>query len=326
MGIPKNLSARLFAVSLFLTSIMSLAPCQQDWRPFSPRQTTADLRPGPGEVSVEVALKECVAFLGKIGHKKPKVVPAVMKSKSSNLYHFSYGSNCSISVKSDSGRVFAFRFSQRELDMDKGRRSKLPSRYPTLLSTQLRFHALAKKLGIPSSHKLTRNEITGGGDPRTTENPGRRCAVGRFAYMPYGYPVEFGWNDYGLQFDVTDGALVYYSAPGNRTYRFETKSPKLTLEQAKEKAAPIAKRTGAGLVESPAARMAWGTNPKPPKVRNRLAFVCPNGKMGGVKYDLAQNPQRVRLAWVFYYAVGDAIWIDATDGRLLGGSTHREKQ
>lgn len=287
--------------------------------------------PDKGEISIDKALESCDRFLKLIGHPKPSDVPRVNRDiyeshKRSPRYAISYGADCSLRVDVRTGKVTNFENRKRELDLHKGQRSMLPSRYLSLVDTQIRFHALANKLGIPDTHKLVRNVITGGGDPRVTESPGRRCAEGEFEDYPNGYPIERKSNAYAIHFDITDGTVVFFTHVHDPGRIIETKTPKLSYKQAKEKAEPIAKEFAVGVYESYELEFKLGQKPVPSKKPSRIEYVCPNGKMGGVSYDLSAKPQRLRLAWVLRYSRADTIWIDAVDGRLLGGSTHRDRQ
>lgn len=313
----------------------ALASCSfaQDakWIPMLRKTKPEQLLPDKGEISVEKALECCDRFFKLIGHPKPNEIPRVNRSvfdekKRSPVYAIVFGADCRMSVDVISGKITNFTNKRREFEMEKGLRSKFPSKYPTLIDTQIRFHALAKKLGIPETHKLVENVITGGDDPRTTESPSRRCAIGTFEDYPNGFAIEQQWNSYGIQFDITDGTIVYFSYVRDPGSIIETKAPKLTFKQAKEKAESIAKKFAAGIYESYEPEYRLGKRPAPSTKPSRLEYVCPNGKMGGVSYDLKAKPQHLRLAWVLRYPRGDAIWIDAVDGKLLGGYSHRDRQ
>ena len=107
--------------------------------------------------------------------------------------------------------------------------------------------------------------------------------------------------------------VVSYGRQRDRPFAIESHTPVLSLREAGAKAEPLLKEYEVG--------RQWKDGPELPAATrtSRLAFVHPNGENGGTEYDAGERPLRMRLAWVLYYAGNDAVWIDAADGKVLGG-------
>jgi hypothetical protein len=116
--------------------------------------------------------------------------------------------------------------------------------------------------------------------------------------------------------DARDWGIIVYRDMGaiNPRYVVESSTCKLTLSQARAIAEPlVAKYTVGGPAVSSQAH--------PPTKTNGLMLVHPNGMIGGLSYAKHESPARLRLAWVLYYARDEEIWIDASTGKVLGGSS-----
>jgi hypothetical protein len=109
----------------------------------------------------------------------------------------------------------------------------------------------------------------------------------------------------------SNGVLEYYNYSKGRKYEIESHKKTLTLERAKELSLPTVKKFKIGIDDN-------GITFPPVTEAPFLAYVLPNSSFGGLDYP-KKEPYRLRLAWVLTYPGDDQLWIDADDGKVLGG-------
>lgn len=138
-----------------------------------------------------------------------------------------------------------------------------------------------------------------------------------FQPMPHGYRLRNSFGRYDVTINAVDGMLIAYMKHPKWSYTIESHEPKLTFEQAKGKAASVVREYGVGKPRL------HGSTSRPATRKSELMLVRPNDELGsGIKYEPKKQPARLRLAWVLVYSGDDEVWIDAGDGRLLGGIRH----
>jgi len=197
---------------------------------------------------------------------------------------------------------------------------------------------LAKKLGVPDQCQLSVLSFFPNGDPNS--GPRETLPVLRVSLepVPMGYPIERGPDHVSIEIGPVDGMVYQYVRGMSFPYSIESHEIKLSFEQAKAIAEPVVAQYGVGTSTQlhPERRDPNAPPPKPNgNARTRknragvappsfLAFVCPNGTFGAPKYRETGGELAVlRLAWVLKYIHNDEIWIDAGDGRILGGQCIR---
>jgi hypothetical protein len=176
-----------------------------------------------------------------------------------------------------------------------------------------------KRIGLPKDCKLV--------DLQCLHFPGSPCRPNDypevdavFQPMPFGYRINDSFGRYDLCVDALDGTVIAYLKREFRVvpYAIESHAAVVKLSEALDAARTLGKKDPAGV-----GRSEWGAAFEPGAKPTQLMLVCPNGEYGGLKYDRSQHPVLLRLAWVFFYPRSVEVWIDAADGKVLGGYSRR---
>lgn len=311
------------AATLSLILVGGSLAGQRAWTP-ARGNTAEQLRPAPGEVSVEEALKACIVFLDRAGvrvsAKAPSVQRTLTREERGFLYHVNYGGDSCVSVDVRTGKVSSFANLLRQREQSHGGWRGPARRFNSAIGAQVFIRSLAKRLGVPSSYRLSDLQFYGDRDPNGVETHGAPSASASFQSVPFGYPLRDHWGEHYLKVDPVDGVLVEYTQRGGPTYTILSHEPKLRFGDAKAKAGPVVVIYSVGRYRPDEFEYRHpGSGPAPARP-STLAYVCANGQMGGLNDEPARKPQRLRLAWVLHYPRDEEVWIDAADGRLLGGS------
>jgi len=183
--------------------------------------------------------------------------------------------------------------------------------------------SVIKRIGLDADCKLSELVIRSADAAMASPSMDKYPYVSaKFQPMPYGYRIRGEYRAKELLIDPLDGCLLIYG-DGGATYgdfAVESHDAKIKLGEARGLAEPVAKKYAVGAPMLPA------TEAPPATKTNELMYVHPNGEMGGIDYGDAEHPARLRLAWVLYYANDDEIWIDAGDGKVLGGKSRTEDE
>lgn len=283
-------------------------------------------KPQKGEVTVEKAVEACEHFLRLVKLPLPKgVVPGVSRLNGrpgmSKPYLISYEPIYEFAVRADTGKVLMFSNNGRELEYARGKRQKAPYAVNDPINAKGYASTFSKLLGFGDRYRISDFKPNLQGDP---DNIGlNRVGLIRLQLEAYehGFPLAI-YDSCSLSIDPVDGVLMSFGVR-QTPYKIESYTAKLSIDQARSKAASTVKEYGVGtyrpgyLVIVQGAR--YGDRLWPAKTESRLQYVCPNGVFGGLKYDEQETPKRLRLAWVLYYPGDEAVFVDAGDGRILGG-------
>lgn len=296
------------------------------WIPDSKLDTPEALKTEQGELTINELVSNSAKFLSKLGYKVDGIVPKVHRNSSSisrgKSYMIKYSKFYHLSVRSTDGKVSIFNNSYRLYELNKGMRKAAIVRYRTKLDTQIYAHKIAKALGIDTTHELSRLAFHGGGMPNDPETNNAPQAEVMFEQKAFGYRFRDWWNSYEMRIDLTDGAVITYNYKPEHKYLIESRTAKITLAQAKEKVALIQQKFYIGRYTPSDMEFRYGYKPQPSTRPSELMYVCPNGVFGGLDYKPSKATQKLRLAWVINYPLSDQIWIDAADGKVLGGKSH----
>lgn len=319
--------ARLRLAAAFLGGVCSaLVAADQTWVP-EPTTTLAQLRPGPGEISVDQAAEAARAFFRKIGVDVPAELPTASRLKIggkpvSNIT-LSYSGDGFVLVDVHTGQACCYYNGRRAADRANRKVPQGPLRLSNALSAQTYAFTLMETIGLPKGCKLV--ELKCLHYPDDPGGPGDYPEVeARFQPVPFGYRIDDSFGMYDLDLDPFDGTITDYAAPivERGAYTIESHIAAIKAAEAVEKAKAIALKYKVGRRPSddPSVR------PEPTKPAEPM-FVSPNGSYGGPPaYDRTKSPARLRLAWVFFYPRDEQIWIDAADGKVLGGYCHSQQQ
>lgn len=301
--------SRLWQVPAVVAAALTVAVAGgQTWKPESGRD---DLRPGDGEITVEQALKSCSAFFERLGMPVPEGAPRVdrpkIRGERSRAYGFGYQHGGFLLVEAKTGAVVGF--------MNSGHVAAGGRPLRGDLDAQMYLRALAKRLGATDKHKMTDYRSRFGVQPEVNRPMERSSVSAVFQTMPFGYRFRGSRDGFAVVVDPGDGALIEYHRIGPRPYTIESHEAKLKFEQANAIARPLALKRAVGQWRSTDGNYAK-TVPTAAQP-SYLAYVVPNGEFGEPKY--TDKPDRLRLAWVLCYPRHEEIWIDAGDGKVLGG-------
>jgi hypothetical protein len=232
-----------------------------------------------------------------------------------SFWVLTYPGEYRFTIERESGLVCQF-----DNDAHKGKQAAVkrdsPMKYKDALSIKRHLASLANELGLPKEAELYRLRFWKENSPDRPESKGAGCAKAYYMVKHYGYPTLTGGDCMVLWVDPRDGVLdSLYQSRGNM--KIESHTVKLTMEEARSKADNVAKEFRVGIDRRTGRKMAAAT------AKSELKFVMPNGEYGGVLYK-PQIPFRMRLAWVMVCPGNYSIWIDAEDGRVLGGMYLRD--
>jgi hypothetical protein len=292
----------------------------QSWVP-GPGATEEKLKPGPGEIAVDQAVAAARAFFPKLGLDVPGGVPEVergtWRDKSGGDVFLTFGSEATVLVDAKCGDVKGYHNTARELLRWNRDRSVGPQLLNDTLSAQNYAWSVMKRIGLPEDCKLVELQCRFAADPPGRGNdPGPEIQA-EFQPKPFGFELRQVYGRRWVLIDPADGALISYGAWLSPPLAIESHDAQLRLSHAQAIAAPVVEKYSVGQ---------QGTGPFAPAVQpstdpSELMLVLPNGELGGVEYDPHERPVRLRLAWVLHYSDYDEVWIDAADGRVLGGHT-----
>ncbi len=284
------------------------------------------LKPQKDEVTVDKIVEACEQFISLAGLPKPKgVIPGVSRRTrnqvKNRIYSVFYEPVYMLSVRADSGKIQTFTNMGREFEYSHGKKQKPPFVLTDPINAKGYVNRLYKKLGFGGRYRISRFDCNLNGDKNNNE-------LGYVGFVridleayEFGYPLAV-YDRSDIAVDPLDGALIGYGVT-RTNYKIESHASKLTFDQAKKKAETTVKQYGVGTYRQGMAIMVRGARIGdrlwPPKRLSRQEYVCPNGLFGGLKYDEKESPKRLRLAWVLYYPGDEAVFVDAGDGRILGG-------
>lgn len=277
--------------------------------------------PGKGEASIEKILEACEQFLATVGLPRPKdIVPGVGRGntggKRDTYLSVRYDQFYWFTVTATNGRLTSFKNYLRESEYSGGRAQKTPFVLTDPINARGFVTKIAKKLGLDDRYQIVDfkwliEEGRNSGSPQKA-----KLVFAKIEAFEHGYPLAT-FDHAGFLIDPADGVLLSFSVSNIWKWTIESHEAKLTFNQAKAIAEPYVKkyRLGedrTGIRKRPLSNT--GSN-----FPTRLEYVLPNGIYDGVKYDCFESPMRLRLAWVIWYPGLDCIYIDAADGRILGG-------
>jgi hypothetical protein len=251
----------------------------------------------------------------------PEGVPQVGRFTNPKIaqgrYQVLFPGEAIFTVRSETGDVTMFTNTRKQRRQVRNA-SDAPPLIKDAFVARSHLRDLMSRIGMDSNCELTNLVCRLPSDPDMVDPANLPRASASFEPKPYGYRLQGGYGRHVIYVDPVDGGVMDYSRRPERPYRIESHEPKLSAKEAREKAAPYVKKFDVGkrLGGPPGAVV------RPATKRTELMFVCPNGDMGGITYDLKQNPVVLRLAWVLIYPQDDEVWIDAGDGKLLGGLRH----
>ncbi len=191
-------------------------------------------------------------------------------------------------------------------------KSRLHSNIDIRDNSSLSKHALAlyKLSGLPKSYKLSSIVDFGKEHDRWTVRIS-------FDPMPFGFSVR-AFEECALFFEIPSGILSCITQSYPRKYEVESHIATLTFNQAKATAEPIASKYQVGKYRPNELAFQDGSIPRPNLFPSALEYVCPNGRFRGLDYGFPVV-LKLRLAWRLRYPRNEEIWIDAGDGKVLGG-------
>jgi hypothetical protein len=282
--------------------------------------TKEKLEPGLGEITVDKAVDACRAFFLKLGMAVPEEIPRARRISSNGKPGGTVGVTYLkemqfLLVDARCGEVSYYANARREEEHHSRQLPAGPLRLPDVLSAQTYAWGVIETLGLGKDCKLVELQcLHFPGNADGDSSYPQVSAV--FQPMPLGYRIESKFGKYELGLDALDGALIAYRRqdfPEN-SYTIESHDATTKLSEALAEATAVLKKWGVG--QQPGVSGTDGPFWTKP---TQLMFVWPNGLYGGLQYDHAEKPARLRLAWVFFYESVEEIWIDAADGKVLGG-------
>jgi len=185
--------------------------------------------------------------------------------------------------------------------------------------------SLAKRLGAPKDFKLTLFQDDLNTDQSALTHWSTNIYEAEFQATPYGFPFRIAPGLIRLNIDRYDGVLCSFVKMLNFPYSIESHEKKLTFKEASKIAEPTVRQYSVGEY-SPSSLVPRSNGqpvmspPKRPAPPSYVGYVCPNGMFGAPKYSQVKTETRkLRLAWVLCYPQYHEIWVDAADGKILGG-------
>jgi hypothetical protein len=310
-------------VVCLVTACTALLGADQTWTP-SPGTTRAQLEPGPGEITVDKAVEVSREFFRKIGVDVPSsVIPTAERSKygtrPGGSIDLDFAGEAIVSVDLGTGVLLTYDNMRRDGDYMDGKLHQGSSRLGDALAALNRAWSVFERVGGDKDCKLVELKAVLQ-SPGGAANARYYLVSAIFQPKPFGYRFRGGFKACGFNIDPLDGTVDSYENSGamNPPYTIESQKAVLKLSEARAKADPLAEKYGVGQSRRP------GMEARPTTKPSELMFVHPNGENGGLEYPDYENPARLRLAWVLYYPEDDEIWIDASDGTVLGGRSFKE--
>jgi hypothetical protein len=292
----------------------------------SDRETPEQLTPAPGELTIEQAIELTRAFMKAIDFVASTSIPKVARSSlsgpRSNYYSILYERDALFSVSIREKRVVIFTNERRNSERSKGTGPSGRLKVTDPINGKGFVRRIATKLGVPENYEFVEFKALLDGDPNDFERRYAARLTSMMELMPYGYRMISGAFRDELNVDPVDGAVTYFCEGPQWPYTIESHKVSIKQEDAEKAAKPHMKEYRMGPYRDPGSihPMPYG---KQPTLSATLQFVCPNGQMGGLDLHPTQLPQRLRLAWVLQYNIIEQVWIDAADGRFLGGCSSK---
>jgi hypothetical protein len=271
----------------------------------------------PGEISVDQALAVCLKFFESCGIEAPTEPPTVMRMtktpKRGGVFGFNFVGRASVSVNAVTGEITMFVNASRIDEKLAGFKTPEHALLTNDLAARIYIKNLAKKMGIGDDYKLV--ELVARYPSETNQSDASVRAI--FQAKPYDYRLRYPWGERQISVDPWDGVVVSYSTYPDAKYKIESHEAKITIREARDKAGSVVEKYSIGKIRD----AAYADRAKPATItmRSGLMYVAPNGLFDGFKYELTDGVFRLRLAWVLFYAYDEEVWIDAADGRVLGG-------
>lgn len=322
-AINQNHWARILVALICSIGFVTIALTEpsQKWK-LHPGTKMIEVEPSKGELSIEEMIANCETFLEVNRLPSPKgIIPDVRRSTFSGIrsrhssIHFDM--KYWFSVSTISGKIITFQYHERSDEILRGRKQTQPlfiSDEAAALSYALKR---AKQLGFNRNYVLDKFECDFSKSRKNAAN-----IDARFVGQRHGYSLG-SLDQGGIVIDPQDGALLSFGAPTDFGIKVESHTPRLTERQARSLADRVANRYDVGIYRRgyiyKVVGLKYGDRMKPSMKKSVMQYVLPNGKFGGLPYDARSNPRRVRLAWILWYPGDEAIWLDAADGRCLGG-------
>lgn len=271
---------------------------------------------------MDKAVEASRGFFAKLGIALPGEVPRARRfssgGKPGGTIALVYGDEADVLVEERSGCVESYDNLRRLEQRRTGELPRGPLRLSNPLSAQTFAFGVMKNMGLPKDCKLAELKCLNFAGGPQTPGGGYPEIDTVFQPTPFGYRIDDNFGRRDLDLDALDGTVIVYEDRGalyNSTYTIESHTCTIKLREAWAKAEPLVKKykIGEAPFGAPAGEPQFGARP------TQLMFVHPNGLMGGLKYDRSEKPARLRLAWVFSYSLIEEVWIDAADGKVLGG-------
>jgi hypothetical protein len=277
--------------------------------------------PEPGEITAAKAADCCREFMKLCGIPVPNSAPTVRRNNpywpgANARYVVTFEDRYQFYLDAKTGEIGLYSDLKRygvpvEATPQDGKLLK------DLLVAKSFLRSLAQKLGVPADWKM-RYEGHSAEVVQTQQTMPEKLSVDFLLTVADHVFHDGHGGKCSLLVFTCDGAIASYARTPTWPYIIESRESKLTLRQARSLAAPIVKKFAVGVPKD----AVIGAQTIPTKKHAELMYVRPNGSMGAPRYDPDERPFRVRLAWVLYYAQDEEVWIDAGDGKLLGGIQH----
>jgi hypothetical protein len=301
--IGKELNTKAVIGLFSLLGICSAAAC------FAPQR---DLPVPAAKAEADNAVKACLSFLEKCGMEAPAGKPVVFKrvkdGRVSSMF-VQYGTRPAFTLDEAGSVVYFLGTAKKHEDARRRLRNTVEAR--------AYVKKLGAKIGVDKDWSLVEFTcpLAGEGDTVSSGNTASVSAV--WEPMVHGYRLRSGGGKCDLVVDQFDGGILVFAKTQPLKYSIESQKAVLTLKEAKAIAAPVVKKFGVGKPKFPP-----DAKPRQQTKKSALMFVRPNGEYGGPNYIKTDSPMRYRLAWVLVYDQDDEIWLDAGDGKVLGGILH----
>ncbi len=267
----------------------------------------------------------CVSFIKKLGYPVPQgirvSVDKIVLPGHTTLYSVSFKGCYALAINGSRDSVEQFEvLTQYRIKLSKSASLIRPiSNDP--ISIRSYCSNFAKRLGISECYKVS-SIRTRKQDYNEFGGEEQRCTV-EYSASHQGYPIK-GYDNYALNFDLMTGLVSAIFRPQPKKNTIESSKAALTFAQASEIATKIARKYDVGKYRKGETQYSLNAKPKPSEEPSQLEYILPNGEFGGLNYPF-KAPYKLRLAWVLRYPRNEAIFIDADDGKCLGGWYHRPK-
>lgn len=273
----------------------------------SEHKSKADIVVRPGDKSVEESLKVCMDFLKCWNKTIPGDIAEVSRSRDKQslpvqYYHIMAGGH-SFLLDANSGHIGSYQDGHHYYTYSGGQ--DIDPRFKDAINTKGFMNALSKQLGCPGNYELTEFVI----DLKMVQGQMLMPRIkAQYELKPYGYRLMYGFSSFGLKIDPRNGELISYGFT-NDPYIIESHVRSLTESSASE----IAGKAYKNAQKKYRARM-----PLAPRSAS-IVYVVPNGMYRSEVVPKAAKPYKMRLAWVIPFDFSDEVWVDAGDGKILGG-------